>query len=378
MHDFDKLLCTALMDVNVTQFSAAIESAESTAFEHSVNYRKEQLRLLSHPFKWAKRRAAPVWKRIVRNVACLVLIFSLSLGTLLAVSPAVRAGVLNWLREFSSIGILYQSTVLEENSTPPHWCPAWLPDGFAFSALSASETSVEWTFRSDKSRIGYACYAPGHGAIADSLGEYPGVVCTSAEVNGKRADYYSGDFGSILVWEDKAGNLHWIDSDAAESENTLLKIAEQITIHDADAPDYIATWLPEGYELLSRSEAAGTVQSKWKNERKTVSLLYAQDPLYDFHLPAGESKTVSVHGIDAQLWNSTPKEATISVSGESVSGTSIVVGGVTIITGTDAASEESGTLHWYDAETGTEFLLQGSIDENSLIQIAESLSLNED
>ena len=67
-----------------------------------------------------------------------------------------------------------------------------------------------------------------------------------------------------------------------------------------------------------------------------------------------------------------PINATITVNGKEIQaeGSSVTVGGVTIITGGSPDMEETGTLIWTDPDTNTTFFLEGALDRFDLRDMA--------
>ena len=63
---------------------------------------------------------------------------------------------------------------------------------------------------------------------------------------------------------------------------------------------------------------------------------------------------------------------TITVNGKEIQaeGSSVTVGGVTIITGGSPDMEETGTLIWTDPDTNTTFFLEGALDRFDLRDMA--------
>ena len=54
--------------------------------------------MLADPNKWCKEHLKPVWKRVVQQAACFFLILLVGLGSAMAISPTVRAAVINFVK----------------------------------------------------------------------------------------------------------------------------------------------------------------------------------------------------------------------------------------------------------------------------------------
>ena len=140
---FDALLRQALVEANWREWQPLWETAAEPDF--SSGYRRWRLRLLADPFGWMKKRLRPLWVKALRTAACLVLASAVVLGSLMAVSPTVRAAVLNWLREISGNKITYFSS--EDNSLTADrtsWRPTWLPEGWVVTDIYSRSSRSWW------------------------------------------------------------------------------------------------------------------------------------------------------------------------------------------------------------------------------------------
>ena len=76
-------------------------------FTPSARHDREISAMLADPTRWVRRRTRPVWKSVLQRVAVILLVFTLSLGSLMAVSPTVRAAVIRWAVEWYENHITY-------------------------------------------------------------------------------------------------------------------------------------------------------------------------------------------------------------------------------------------------------------------------------
>ena len=85
------------------------ETDDVPAFKPTHHYQRQIAAMLSDPLKWAQKRArGPLWKNVAQKAAVILLVFSLSLGSLMAVSPTVRAAVVRWVTEWYETHIVYR------------------------------------------------------------------------------------------------------------------------------------------------------------------------------------------------------------------------------------------------------------------------------
>ena len=118
---FDDMLRDALAAAALEEFALS-----GPAPDWSPAYRRDRMRRLADPEKWYQARKRPVWRRALRQAACLLLVLLLSFGSLLAASPAVRAAVLGWLRELrgNEFSYTYQAPPAQTAPETPPPSPA--------------------------------------------------------------------------------------------------------------------------------------------------------------------------------------------------------------------------------------------------------------
>lgn len=108
------------------------------AFKPTRHYQRQIAAMLSDPLKWAQKRARPLWKNVAQKIAVILLVFSLSLGSLMAVSPTVRAAVVRWVTEWYETHVVYRFSGEQIADEMPQYEVTDLPEGYA-------ETErVEW------------------------------------------------------------------------------------------------------------------------------------------------------------------------------------------------------------------------------------------
>lgn len=283
-----------------------------------------------------------------------------------------------WEKQETEDGIEYASEDTGVSyDAPPSYAPAVLPEGWVLESIRASGGQE---YRNGSGRISFTCSYPdgsSHGWMPGS-GEIP---CTAVTVNGCEAELYThsseyGD-GCLLVWENLDGVLFWFVGSDVEPE-TLVDFASTVAPAADTLPNYEAGWLPEGYSLFETNTSAGTVETTWIGEGGdgNITLTCSTSPLL---LPEGTGKTVEFGDVAARFWEAgephEPSEGTITVGGEPVEGNQVDMGNVTVSVGTisGAGAADVATLAWTDADTGVNFRLHGTVDQDTLVRIARSV-----
>ena len=96
--ELDRMMQHVLLDA--IKRDCEKETDDVPAFKPTHHYQRQMAEMLKDPLKWERRRARPLWKNVAQKAAVILLVFSLSLGSLMAVSPTVRAAVVRWVTEW--------------------------------------------------------------------------------------------------------------------------------------------------------------------------------------------------------------------------------------------------------------------------------------
>lgn len=289
-------------------------------------------------------------------------------------APAAPA---RWSRTVEGSKVTYTSAETEDTyDTAPLYRPTWQAEGWGLASLSTDGRGVysaHWRYLDGSGNmVSLTCANPGGG----SFGFQPGLEdsvknCRQVTVQGCPADLYMDIESCYLVWENSDGVLFTM---RGPDEETLRQVAESIRPCTKEAPMYRLSWLPEGYKQLECSALGDTVYASWI--RSGVSLIWmqtAESPA----LPEGAPETVSVNGVKARYWAAKApyEENPVEVNGEPLEEDATSLGGVTITSGVvhGARSEDVNTLAW--SSGGMNFRLQGALDRETLVRIAEHVTL---
>ena len=127
--ELDKMMQHVLLDA--IKRDCEKETDDVPAFKPTRHYQRQIAAMLSDPLKWARKRARPIWKSALQKVAMILLVFSLSLGSLMAVSPTVRAAVVRWVTEWYETHVVYRFSGEQITDEMPQYEVTDLPEGYA-------------------------------------------------------------------------------------------------------------------------------------------------------------------------------------------------------------------------------------------------------
>ena len=102
----DMLMRRVLINALRKEEESVIEVMES--FSPSRRHQRQMEEMLKDPLKWMRKKTRPVWKTIAQKVAVILLVASIGLAGLVAVSPTVQATVIRRITEWidSNVEIL--------------------------------------------------------------------------------------------------------------------------------------------------------------------------------------------------------------------------------------------------------------------------------
>ena len=160
----------------------------------------------------------------------------------------------------------------------------------------------------------------------------------------------------------------------------LVEIASSVAPVSQSMADYEADWLPGGYSWFETNASDGAVETTWIGEDRdsNITLTCSASPLL---LPEGDGEIVDLGNVTARFWEARephePSEGTITVGGEPVEGNQVDMGNVTVSVGTISGprAADVATLAWTDADTGLNFRLHGTVDQETLLRVAGSLRI---
>ena len=201
------------------------------AFEATPRHQRQMAAMVKDPLKWERRRARPIWKTVLQRVAVILLVFSLSLGSLMAVSPTVRAAVVRWVTEWYETHIVYRYSGEDISGEMPQYEISELPQGYTETIRDVYEAAVSVVYESPSGNM--ICFdytymqqgaaniiAPGDDEIID------------VTVNGVQGQFFlPHDLADAktVTWIDADSNLQFVVK-AFCSETDILHMAESVSL----------------------------------------------------------------------------------------------------------------------------------------------------
>lgn len=228
----DKLMRRVLLD-SLRKDEAELEE-RAEPFIPSRGYQRQMKKMLTDPIKWFNSKTKPVWKRIAKKVAVAVLITSIGLGSLMALSPTVRATIIRWVTEWYETHIVYVYSGEDISGELPEYMISELPEGYFENTAQRIEnpgyTGIWYENAAGKVILLDYMYMQ-QGSASSYVTDDATVF--SVKVNGwdgiliKSKD--SDNLDSTLIWMDVGANMQFAVN-AALDEKELLHIGESVIL----------------------------------------------------------------------------------------------------------------------------------------------------
>ena len=231
--ELDRMMQHVLLDA--IKRDCEKETDDVPAFKPTRHYQRQIAAMLSDPLKWARKRARPIWKSALQKVAMILLVFTLSLGSLMAVSPTVRAAVVRWVTEWYETHIVYRYSGEQITGEMPQYEVTDLPEGYAETERvewpsyvsiiyqKVNDENASWIY------LQYIYMQQG----ASSNFEIENADIIPVTVNGLEGQLYltkdSEQSDSTITWIDPNENILFAVS-AALGADDILHIAESVSL----------------------------------------------------------------------------------------------------------------------------------------------------
>ena len=231
--ELDTLMRRVLLDS--LKLDAESTASGELAFEPTARYQRQMAAMVKDPLKWERRRARPLWKNVVQKAAVILLVFSLSLGSLMAVSPTVRAAVVRWVTEWYETHVVYRFSGEQLSGEMPKYEITNLPEGYVEDERVDWPTYISIIYRKANDENApwiYLRYVYMQQGTVNNIGT-EGADIIPVTVNGIEGQLYLArnpdESDSTITWIDPDKNIAFI-VDAALDADSILHIAESVSL----------------------------------------------------------------------------------------------------------------------------------------------------
>ena len=227
--ELDTLMRRVLLDS--LKLDAESTASGELAFEPTARYQRQMAAMLSDPLKWERRWARPLWKNVVQKAAVILLVFSLSLGSLMAVSPTVRAAVVRWVTEWYETHIVYRYSGEDISGEMPQYEISGLPQDYTEIIRDVYEASVSVVYESPSGDMICFDYTHMQQGAANIIapGDDEIIDVTVNGIQGQLFLPHNSENAKTITWIDADSNLQFVVK-AFCSETDILHMAENVCL----------------------------------------------------------------------------------------------------------------------------------------------------
>ena len=227
--ELDRMMQHVLLDA--IKRDCEKETDDVLAFKPTHHYQRQMAKMLKDPLKWERRRARPLWKNVAQKAAVILLVFSLSLGSLMAVSPTVRAAVVRWVTEWYETHIVYRYSGEDISGEMPYYEISGLPQGYTEIIRDIYEASVSVVYESPSGDMICFDYTHMQQGAANIIAPGDDEIL-DVTVNGIQGQFFlphDPEDAKTITWIDADSNLQFVVK-AFCSETDILHIAESVSL----------------------------------------------------------------------------------------------------------------------------------------------------
>ena len=227
--ELDTLMRRVLLDS--LKLDAESTASGELAFEPTPRYQRQMAAMVKDPLKWERRRARPLWKNVAQKAAVILLVFSLSLGSLMAVSPTVRAAVVRWVTEWYETHIVYRYSGEDISGEMPYYEISGLPQGYTEIIRDVYEASVSVVYESPNGDMICFDYTHMQQGAANIIapGDDEIIDVTVNGIQGQLFLPHNSENAKTITWIDADSNLQFVVK-AFCSETDILHMAENVCL----------------------------------------------------------------------------------------------------------------------------------------------------
>lgn len=290
-----------------------------------------------------QRKSKPQFNTWLSKVACVFLAVLLTGSAVLTFSVEARAAFFGWVREQADNFYHYFFEGEATPSQPVKYELGWMPEGLEYVTTLDIDNGECYIYKDAQDFLIQFSYVPNGDNRSWGVDGADDIQKT-VKVNGNKADLYisrTDDQTSSIIWANEKNDFFTIS--APFDEETLIKMAENVRVKPLR---YELSYVPENCIFVTSYETAGGEVYIYTDERDTlIQFSYTSEPNKEDTYVIYEE----VERVDVTV-NDYPAEIFITPS-----------------------EDETDGIVWTDHDTNTLFFISGHFDEDTLIQMAESV-----
>lgn len=226
----EHILRDIFLDAAAEEYAAELASTEQVVT--SPKFQKQIDKLLGKPKRGKKESKKTIWKQCVQSAAVLLLVCSITLGTVMIVSPTARAAVIEWVIEWYDTHIVYRFFGEPGLTVVPKYDITELPSGYA--APGKEQERVDgWSITYENDIGDVICFQYSRLESGDTF-----MIVTEdtepleVEVGGHIGQIYLSEDveeSNTIVWYDEREKIQFM-IDGFVGQEDLLRMANSVSL----------------------------------------------------------------------------------------------------------------------------------------------------
>jgi len=221
---FDSLLTAALYSAAELDYADTISTEElDNIIQPTLRFQQKMDSLLMRPRSYLRSKQRPLYLRIIRAAAAVIITFTVLLSAAMVVSPTVRAAVVNFVRTWLTDRTIYQIPQRELGKSLTF---NYMPDGFVLIDEFDSNLQQVYVYKNEDSVVIFISISSGTLIVDNERSEF-----YSTTINGFHTDIYESvntENPNVIVVRDE-GNGIFITVESEIEIIELTKIVENIS-----------------------------------------------------------------------------------------------------------------------------------------------------
>ncbi len=178
--------------------------------------------------KRTRRASHPIRHRVMKAVACFLLVVLVGGGSVLALSADARAAFVGWVQEiYESLTLYHFEGERPRPIEDVNYRPSWVPEGYKESSVPELYGQVNVIYRDNDDSMLLFCYS--NDATNVYVGN-EGATIHDVIVHGSPAEFYVYDTpgaANCIVWTNRdTGVIFWVLANL--DEVSMIRIAESV------------------------------------------------------------------------------------------------------------------------------------------------------
>ena len=222
--EFEQLIVTALYIVSERECAGAPSDEElEQLIQPSPHSQRRMNAIIRNPNKYIRNYRRPLYLKVLRNAAAVFIVITILLGAAMAVSPTVRAAVIDFVRSWFEDRTEYWTP---DNPLDGNWSFNYIPQGFNKVMDMTNEIQIVQIYENEATTLISIEISAGQKAIDNEHSVFYQTVISGRTVHVYEA--ISTNYNSILVIYDKTEGV-FITLTSPIPINELIRIAENIS-----------------------------------------------------------------------------------------------------------------------------------------------------